>query len=460
MKSDPETFRRALLDHFDRRRRSLPWRRGRTPYRVMVSEFMLQQTRAETVIPYYDRWLRRFPGWDALADASADDVLLAWKGLGYYRRAQRLHRTAMIVRERYDGRLPEDPAELRTLPGVGEYTAGAVASIAFGLPVPAVDGNVKRVLSRLMDVGDPTAALLRDEATRLLDPERPGDFNEAMMELGAIVCTPRAPRCDDCPVRPHCSANKAGTVADRPLVRQRRPLPRVNYITAVIVRAAASSPTAPPATPPPAPPPAPPTAQPPPPPPTPPPSSQPPPPAATLLTRRPDTGLLAGMWEFPTTEIHRHAAGAPAPASPPASTPISPTPTTPALTHAALQLLASFGLSGDPVAHPPPVKHTFSHFHATYHPVIVLCGADCADFPAMPQNTSAMPDSTPAMPQSISAMPQHPSAMPGDIDHPSPPNTTWIDLARLDDFALPVAQQKIGAQLTQRLTHRLLGSPC
>ena len=378
MKSDPEAFRRALLDHFDRRRRPLPWRMGRTPYRVMVSEFMLQQTRAETVIPYYDRWLRRFPGWDALADASADDVLLAWKGLGYYRRAQNLHRTAMIVRERYDGRLPENPAELRTLPGVGEYTAGAVASIAFGHPVPAVDGNVKRVLSRLMDVGDPTATLLRDEATRLLDPERPGDFNEAMMELGATVCTPRTPRCDDCPVRPHCMADKAGTVSDRPLVRRRRPLPRVEFVTAVIVRGAASSPTA-----------------------------QPPPPAATLLTRRPDTGLLAGMWEFPTTEIHRHAAGAPASTSP-------PSPAT--LTNAALQLLATYGLSGDPVVHPPPVKHTFSHFHATYHPVVVLCEADHAD----------------------------------------PPNTIWIDLARLDDFALPVAQQKIGARLTRRLTHELL----
>ena len=425
MKSDPEGFRRALLDHFDRRRRPLPWRRGRTPYRVMVSEFMLQQTRAETAVPYYDRWLRRFPGWDALADAPADDVMLAWKGLGYYRRAQNLHRTAMIVRERYDGRLPEDPVELRTLPGVGEYTAGAVASIAFGFPVPAVDGNVKRVLSRLMDVGDPTAALLRDEATRLLDPERPGDFNEAMMELGATVCTPRTPRCADCPVRPHCMADKAGTVGDRPLVRQRRPLPRVDYVTAVIVRPAASSPT-----------------------------------AATLLTRRPATGLLAGMWEFPTTELHRHPAGAPV---------ATTSPTSATLTNAALQLLATLGLSGDPVAHPAPVKHTFSHFHATYHPVIVLCGADYADSPAMLPSTSAMPRNTPAMPesisampesisampQSISAMPQHPSAIPNDIHHPLPPGTIWIDIARLDDFALPVAQQKIGAQLI-RLTHELL----
>ena len=418
MKSKPEAFRRALLDHFDRRRRPLPWRRGRTPYRVMVSEFMLQQTRAETAIPYYDRWLRRFPGWEALADAPADDVLLAWKGLGYYRRARSLHRAAMIVRERYGGRLPEDPAELRTLPGVGEYTAGAVASIAFGLAVPAVDGNVRRVLSRLMDVGDPTATLLRDEATRLLDPERPGDFNEAMMELGATVCTPRSPRCGDCPVRPHCIADKAGTVSDRPLARRRRPLPRVAYVTAVVVRGAAtSSPTAPP-------------------------------PAHTLLTRRPDTGLLAGMWEFPTTEIHRHAAGAPASTSP---TPTHPTPAS--ITAAALQLLATYGLSGDPIAHPAPLKHTFSHFHATYHPVIVRCEADPADSSAMPGDTSAMPESISAMPYGISAMPHDTPAMPGNISDPNrPANTTWIDPARLDDFALPVAQQKIGKQLVRRLT--------
>ena len=440
MKSDPEDFRRALLDHFDRRRRPLPWRRGRTPYRVMVSEFMLQQTRAETVIPYYDRWLRRFPGWEALADAPADDVLLAWKGLGYYRRARSLHRTAMIVRERYGGRLPEDPAELRTLPGVGEYTAGAVASIAFGLPVPAVDGNVRRVLSRLMDVGDPTATLLRDEATRLLDPERPGDFNEAMMELGATVCTPRSPRCDDCPVRPHCIADKAGTVSDRPLARQRRPLPRVDYVTAVVVRAAASSPTstATPAAP----------TQPPPTPPTPPAPATP----STLLTRRPDTGLLAGMWEFPTTEIHRHAAGAPA-SRQAALPPPPPHPTPASITAAALQLLATYGLSGDPIAHPAPVKHTFSHFHATYHPVIVRCESDPADSPAMPRNISAMPGGTSAMPYDTSAMPHDTPAMPGNISDPNrPANTTWTDPARLDDFALPVAQQKIGKQLVRRLT--------
>ena len=201
MIGDIPGFRRALLGHFDRSRRALPWRSERTPYRVMVSEFMLQQTRVETVIPYYERWLRRFPGWEALADAGEDEVLRAWTGLGYYRRARNLHRAARVVRERFGGELPKEPAALKRLPGVGEYTAGAVASIAFGRAVPAVDGNVRRVLCRILDVAAPTAGRLREEAARLVDPGRPGDFNEALMELGATVCTPRAPGCGGCPVR-------------------------------------------------------------------------------------------------------------------------------------------------------------------------------------------------------------------------------------------------------------------
>ena len=173
MKGSIPAFRRALLDHFDGTRRALPWRSERTPYRVMVSEFMLQQTRVEAVIPYYERWLRRFPGWEALADAGEDEVLRAWTGLGYYRRARNLHRAARIVRERYGGELPEDSEALKRLPGVGEYTAGAVASIAFGKAVPAVDGNVKRVLCRLFDLEAPTAGRLREEAAALVDPGRP-----------------------------------------------------------------------------------------------------------------------------------------------------------------------------------------------------------------------------------------------------------------------------------------------
>ena len=235
MKGSIPAFRRALLDHFDGTRRALPWRSERTPYRVMVSEFMLQQTRVEAVIPYYERWLRRFPGWEALADAGEDEVLRAWTGLGYYRRARNLHRAARIVRERYGGELPEDSEALKRLPGVGEYTAGAVASIAFGRAVPAVDGNVKRVLCRLFDLEAPTAARLREKAAALVDPGRPGDFNEALMELGATVCTPRSPGCGGCPVRGWCRARAAGTVAERPARRPRGKVPRVEHVAVVVV---------------------------------------------------------------------------------------------------------------------------------------------------------------------------------------------------------------------------------
>ena len=261
---DAAAFRAALLAHFDAGRRALPWRIGRTPYRVMVSEFMLQQTRVETVVPYYERWMRRFPDWDALADAKVDDVILQWKGLGYYSRARNLHRAARLVRERYGGRLPADPGELRTLPGVGEYTAGAVASIAFGRAVPAVDGNVRRVLARVLDRADPSQALLRREAARLVDPDRPGDFNEAMMELGATVCTPRAPRCAECPVARWCRARMAGTVGERPgRVGRRKGVRREEYAVTVMVDEA----------------------------------------GRTLLVRRPPEGLLAGMWEFPAVRV-------------------------------------------------------------------------------------------------------------------------------------------------------------
>lgn len=216
---DPLTdpgFREALLSHYDAHARDLPWRGESDPYRVLVSEVMLQQTRVETVKGYYDRWLERFPDMESLADASEDDVLKAWEGLGYYRRARNLHRTASVVREQ-GGSLPTDQAGLRALPGVGEYTAGAVGSIAFGDAVPAVDGNVRRVLARLFGEAAPTAAWLRERAATLLERTRPGDWNQAVMEHGATVCTPLAPRCGSCPVDEWCVANFAGTQADLPV---------------------------------------------------------------------------------------------------------------------------------------------------------------------------------------------------------------------------------------------------
>src|SRR5690606_12408822 len=192
-------IRRALLRHYDQHRRELPWRGTADPYRVWVSEIMLQQTRADVVAPYYERWLERFPTLDALADAELDDVLHAWQGLGYYARARNLHRAARMVRERHGGELPRDAAALRALPGVGAYTAGAIASIAFGEPCPAVDGNVRRVLARLFDLADAAPGTIHELAARLVPRRRAGDFNQALMDLGATVCSPRRQACGECP---------------------------------------------------------------------------------------------------------------------------------------------------------------------------------------------------------------------------------------------------------------------
>ena len=173
----PTRLRQLLLEHYDTHRRDLPWRESREPYRVWVSEIMLQQTRVETAIPYYHRWMERFPTVEALADGDEEAVLKAWEGLGYYSRARNLRRSALIVRERLGGVLPQDSGSLRTLPGIGEYSAGAIASIAYGEVVPAVDGNVRRVLSRLLGLVDPTDVSLRTRAGELVDPDRPGDWN-------------------------------------------------------------------------------------------------------------------------------------------------------------------------------------------------------------------------------------------------------------------------------------------
>ncbi len=220
--------RRTLLDWFERVRRPLPWRASRDPYAIWVSEVMLQQTRVDTVIPYWERFLARFPSVHALAEASEEEVLAAWSGLGYYRRARALHAAARLLVSEHGGHLPEEPARLRELPGFGPYTSGAVASIAFGRCEPAVDGNVARVLSRLRGIRAP---LGRAKSRRALDAaarallsgcERPGDLNQALMELGATLCTPRTPRCPDCPLRGTCSARASGDPEALPVAAPRR----------------------------------------------------------------------------------------------------------------------------------------------------------------------------------------------------------------------------------------------
>lgn len=312
-------FRAALLGHYDRARRDLPWRGEADPYRVLVSEVMLQQTRVETVLGRYGPWLERFPDLESLAAAHEDEVLKAWEGLGYYRRARNLHHAARLVRERPDGSLPSSYAALRELPGLGDYTAGAVASIAFGEPVPAADGNVRRVLSRLYDEPSPKPKWVREAAAALVDPERPGDWNQALMDLGATVCVPRAPRCPECPVARWCAARAAGTQSERP-APARRKAPREATFALAVLHAG----------------------------------------GRVLLERRSPGGLLGGMWAFPEKSVQ---SGEDAPA-------------------AALSLAAERGMRvvGDAVAL-PRCEHRFTHVRATYVPYaldVVEAAADGA----------------------------------------------------------------------------------
>ncbi|MGH7448618.1 MAG: A/G-specific adenine glycosylase, partial [Longimicrobiales bacterium] len=261
--ADIAAIREALLAFFDSSARPLPWRSTRDPYAIWVSEVMAQQTRVETVVPYYERWLSRFPDVDALADAPLDDVLKAWEGLGYYDRARNLHAAARVLRERHECVVPDSYEALRALPGIGEYTAGAVSSIAFGVPRAAIDGNVRRVLARVLDQPAPLRPMLRDIAGSLVPADRPGDFNQALMELGAVVCTPKAPRCERCPISQQCGAHTAGTQDDRPRSAPRKRIPTVDLATAVLRDER----------------------------------------RRLLIVRRPARGLLAGMWSFPAREL-------------------------------------------------------------------------------------------------------------------------------------------------------------
>ena len=256
-------IRLRLLEWYRCNRRDLPWRDETSPYRIWVSEVMLQQTQTATVIPYYHRFLERFPTVNELAAASLEDVLKAWQGLGYYARARNLHRAALEIVEEYQGSLPNSYAILRTLPGFGDYIAGAVASIAFGEAVPAIDGNVKRVLARLFAIKDdlqrnPAARQLKEIATALVEPEAPGDWTQALMELGATVCLPHAPKCLLCPVHELCQGRLSGIEGSLPYKLAKKKLPHYE-VTAAIIRQDDKM----------------------------------------LITRRPLDGMLGGLWEFP-----------------------------------------------------------------------------------------------------------------------------------------------------------------
>ncbi len=254
-------FSRRLLGWYRGHRRALPWRATRDPYRIWVSEVMLQQTTVQAVIPYYKRWLRLFPDVRTLARASRQKVLRAWQGLGYYDRARNLHDAARTLVRKFAGRLPDDLGRLRSLPGLGPYTAAAVASIAFDRPCPVLDANVRRVVMRLENipapVGPRTDRIILEFLAARLPRRRAGDFNQAVMELGALVCKPRNPLCLLCPLRASCRAAKAGRQELIPPARKTTTR-RVEAVVAIIHKD-----------------------------------------GRLLVQKRPAGGLLADLWEFP-----------------------------------------------------------------------------------------------------------------------------------------------------------------
>jgi A/G-specific adenine glycosylase len=270
MSITPETarsLRRELVRWFARARRDLPWRRTSDPYAVWISEAMLQQTRVEVVIPYYLRFMKRFPDVAVLANAPEEEVLAAWSGLGYYRRAKSLQAAARAVVERHSGSFPSERDALLALPGIGPYTAGAIASIAFDRQEPLVDGNVARVLARLFACdAAPDSAAERAElwalARELVPGKGAGDWNQALMELGALVCTPREPACERCPLSARCEAFRHGCVAELPRKKAR---PAAVPVELVVLAASDGE--------------------------------------RWLLERRPPTGRMAGMWQLPTVEL-------------------------------------------------------------------------------------------------------------------------------------------------------------
>jgi len=263
----------GLLNWYRHQGRTLPWRGNPDPYFVWVSEIMLQQTRVETVIPYFERWMHQFPTVNDLAKASEQDVLNAWEGLGYYSRARNLHKAAKFVVEQHSGELPRDLKALRKLPGIGRYTVGAIASIAFNMDEPTLDGNLRRVYARLFDVSDPADStagekILWSLAAEHLPHGQAGDYNQALMDLGATICLPKNPRCLLCPLMEMCAARANGTQEQRPVLKPKKEIPHHTHVAGIVVEN-----------------------------------------GKVLLAKRPSKGLLGGMWEFPNGRVEAEPAG-------------------------------------------------------------------------------------------------------------------------------------------------------
>jgi len=302
-----------LLDWFQKNKRKLPWRETDDPYAIWVSEVMLQQTQVNTVIPYYLRFMTSFPDVNKLANARQDNVLKSWEGLGYYARAVNLHRASHIVVEKFNGQVPSDPALFRQLPGVGDYINAAVQSIAFGEKLAVVDGNVRRVLSRLYEMTEMVnqtkyAKVFASKADDLLSHDKPGDFNQAVMELGALICKPRQPLCDQCPVSAHCQAFKNDSVLVFPKRHIPPKIPTENWVAAIIKKD-----------------------------------------NKVLLTQRKTDGFLGGLWEFPGGKVHKNETSQDA-----------------CLRYIQEQLKLEVRI----ISQAEQVKHAYTHFKQKMHPFI------------------------------------------------------------------------------------------
>ena len=257
------SFVPSLLGWYQKNARELPWRSQVSAYRTWISEVMLQQTQVDTVMPYFEKWIETFPTIDVLADASEQEVLSIWEGLGYYSRARNIYKTAKQIVEQHDGDFPVSAKELEKLPGIGRYTAAAMASIAFGEDIAAVDGNIRRVLARLFDVTIPVRSTEGEKKIWVLAEDHlpeglAGDYNQAMMDLGALVCTPANPACDLCPISEYCLAFKKGVQTQRPVTMPRKQVPHLTVAAGVIRQN-----------------------------------------GKVLIAKRPPNGLLGGLWEFP-----------------------------------------------------------------------------------------------------------------------------------------------------------------
>jgi A/G-specific adenine glycosylase len=264
-------FVHHLLDWFSQYQRDLPWRRNKNPYYIWVSEIMLQQTRVDTVIPYFHRFIEKFPTIEALAEAPEEEVLKCWEGLGYYSRARNLHTAVREVKERYGSVVPREKREISTLKGVGPYTAGAILSIAYNKPEPALDGNVMRVLSRYFLIKEDimkgsTRVYMENLIRELIPHDAAGDFNQALMELGAMVCTPKSPHCLTCPVMEHCEGRIEGMELSLPVKKKAKP-PRVEQRIVSLIEGSGKYK------------------------------------GKLLIRQRPQEGLLARMWELPHVDV-------------------------------------------------------------------------------------------------------------------------------------------------------------